>query len=176
MPQWTWQPSDPDPAALASISAWRADARLANLQAPVRLDVLSEPWPVSGVDAILCANMMHISPWSTCAALMHGAARHLAADGVLVTYGPYLLDDEDNAPSNLAFDAELRMRNPQWGVRRLDDVVAQADACGLTLRERVAMPANNLTLVFGRSAARLAIRMRSRRRGRNGGAPPDASA
>jgi SAM-dependent methyltransferase len=153
MPQWTWQPSDADPAALASIAAWRAHARLPNLQAPVRLDVISEPWPVAAVDAILCANMLHISPWATCAALMRGAARHLSAQGLLVTYGPYLVDGEENAPSNLAFDADLRLRNPQWGVRRLDDVLAQAHACDLVLQQRVAMPANNLTLVFTRAAA-----------------------
>jgi hypothetical protein len=152
MPGWTWQPSDPDPDALASIAAWRAHAGLPNVRAPLRLDVMTLPWPVTSVDAIYCANMLHIAPWAACAALMSGAAQHLSSDGLLVTYGPYVVDGVPTAPSNLAFDADLRSRNPQWGLRRLDAVLAQAHACGFVLHERVAMPANNLTLVFGRSA------------------------
>jgi SAM-dependent methyltransferase len=154
MPDWTWQPSDSDRAALASIAAWCA--ALANVRAPLLLDVMSAPWPMTTVDAIYCANMLHISPWATCAALMRAAARHLSSEGTLVTYGPYLVDGEDAAPSNVAFDADLRARNRQWGLRHLDDVLAQAQASGLALQERVAMPAHNLTLVFRRSATGLA--------------------
>jgi len=156
MPGWTWQPSDPDPDALASIGAWCAQAGLPNVRAPLRLDVLTAPWPVATVDAIHCANMLHIAPWATCAALMRGAARHLSSEGVLVIYGPFLVADLPTAPSNLAFDADLRSRNNEWGLRRLEDVVAQARASGFVLQERAAMPANNLTLVFGRSAPGLA--------------------
>jgi hypothetical protein len=154
MPRWTWQPSDSDPAALASIAAWCAG--LDNVRAPLLLDVMSAEWSVPTVDAIYCANMLHIAPWATCGALMRAAARHLSSDGKLVTYGPFLLEGEHTAPSNLAFDADLRARNRQWGVRRLEDVLAQADASGLALQEDAAMPANNLALVFGRSATRLA--------------------
>jgi len=152
MPGWTWQPSDTDPAALASIAAWCRDAQLTNVRPPLALDVMAPTWPLDGaVDAIFCANLLHIAPWSCCAALMRGAARQLAPSGLLVTYGPYLVDGQATALSNLAFDAELRARNPQWGLRRLEDVAAQAQQAGLKLRETVAMPANNLTLVFGRA-------------------------
>jgi SAM-dependent methyltransferase len=99
-------------------------------------------------DAVYCANMIHISPWPTCAALMQGATRVLAPGGVVVLYGPYIVDDQPTAPSNLAFDADLRRRNPQWGIRRLTDVVAKAEAAGLTLERRVELLANNLALVF----------------------------
>jgi Protein of unknown function (DUF938) len=156
LPGWVWQPSDPDPDALESIEAWRAHARLPNVRMPLRLDVMGVPWPVDRVDAIHCCNLLHIAPWAACAALMSGAARHLSGEGRLMTYGPYLVDGVPTAPSNLAFDADLRSRNPQWGLRRLDAVVAQARACGFELHERVPMPANNLMLVFGRSTAGLA--------------------
>jgi SAM-dependent methyltransferase len=155
LPGWTWQPTDPDTAALASIAAWRAQA-LADapgLLAPLPLDVLAEPWPVSGpFDAIYCANMLHIAPWACCGALMRQAARLLAPEGRLITYGPYFVDDEAPAPGNLAFDADLRQRNPAWGVRALSAVAGAASAEGLRLLERVAMPANNLVLVFGHAA------------------------
>jgi len=150
LPAWTWQPSDSDAGAIASIAAWSVG--LPNVRAPLRLDVMTLPWPIETVDAIYCANMLHIAPWPACAALMRGAARHLGPDGLLVTYGPYLLDEQATAPSNLAFDADLRARNPQWGVRRLDDVVTQAQAAGLALKERNAMPANNMLLIFARCA------------------------
>jgi hypothetical protein len=116
---------------------------------------MRETWPgvPPVVDAIFCANMLHISPWPTCAALMQGAARHLAANGVLVLYGPYVVDGEPTAPSNVAFDADLRARDPAWGLRRLADVTAEAEAAGLALRERIAMPANNLLLAWARAAS-----------------------
>ena len=153
---WIWQPSDADPHALPAIEAWSQQAGLTNVRAPVLLDVMAQQWPASGpafsepFDAMYCANMLHISPWGTCAALMRGAARHLALDGVLVTYGPYLEDGVPTAPGNLAFDASLRERDPQWGIRRIEDVAAAAERVGLRLQARHAMPANNLLLVWGR--------------------------
>ena len=152
---WQWQPTDADPSALASIDAWCAG--LANVRPALRLDVLATPWQgvPAQVDAIFCANMLHIAPWPTCAALMQGAARHLAPGGLLILYGPYVVDGEPTAPGNLAFDADLRARNAAWGLRRLADVVAQAHGAGLVLRARETMPANNLLLVLGRDDSRL---------------------
>jgi hypothetical protein len=152
LPGWRWQPSEFDPASLPSIAAW-CDG-LANVGAPLRLDVTALRWPGApdAVDAVFCANLIHIAPWSCCAALMRGAARHVAPDGVLITYGPYLEDDVPVAPGNAAFDADLRARDPAWGLRRREDVAAEAAGAGLVLRERVAMPANNLLLVWARSA------------------------
>jgi SAM-dependent methyltransferase len=151
VPQWDWQPSDVEPGALASIDA-RCEG-LGNVRPALLLDVLRPTWPGAPavVDAIFCANMLHISPWPTCAALMQGAARHLAANGVLVLYGPYVVDGEPTAPSNVAFDADLRSRDASWGLRRLADVTAEAEAAGLALRERIAMPANNLLLAWARA-------------------------
>jgi SAM-dependent methyltransferase len=153
LPQWQWQPSDVEPAALASIDG--RCAGLANVRPALVLDVLRPDWPgvPAVVDAIFCANMLHISPWPTCAALMRGAARHLAANGVLLLYGPYVVDGEPTAPSNVAFDADLRARDAGWGLRRLVDVTAKAEAAGLALRERIAMPANNLLLVWARAGS-----------------------
>ena len=153
LPGWRWQPSDGDDGALASIAAWCAG--LDRVRAPIRLDVTAATWPgvEAEVDAIFCANMIHIAPWSCCAALMRGAARHLAPGGVLVTYGPYLEDEVPTSPGNLAFDADLRRRDPSWGLRRREDVEAEAMHVGLGLKERVAMPANNLLLVWERRAS-----------------------
>jgi hypothetical protein len=154
LPGWAWQPTDPEPKSLASIAAWRDAAALANLLPPVALDVLAWPWPVAApVDAIFCANMLHISPWATCAGLLRGAARHLAGDGQLILYGPYLIDGVETAQGNLDFDTDLRARNPAWGLRRLADVEAAAAQAGLALRERAAMPANNTMLRFVRASA-----------------------
>ncbi|MEO8060788.1 MAG: DUF938 domain-containing protein [Burkholderiales bacterium] len=151
LPGWQWQTSDPEPRALLSIAAWCAGS--ANVMAPIALDVMSPEWPgaVQPADAVFCANMLHIAPWATCAALMQGAARHLAPKGLLLLYGPYLVDGEPVAPGNTAFDADLRARNPAWGLRRLADVLALAEAAGLRMRERVQMPANNLLLVLERT-------------------------
>lgn len=152
MPGWQWQPSDGDAQSLDAIDAWRADA--ANVAAPVVLDVMAGDWPVRGpFDAVFCANMLHISPWATCAALMRGAARVLEPGGLLVTYGPYLEDDVETAQGNVAFDASLRGRNPAWGIRRVEDVAREAEAAGLRLVQRLSMPANNLTLAFVRSSS-----------------------
>ncbi len=156
LPDWTWQPTDADTTALAAIAAATAQAGLANVRPPLPLDVLAPQWPAAGppfaeaFDAVFCANMLHIAPWATCAALMRGAARHLAPDGVLVTYGPYFEEDVATAPSNLAFHQSLRMRNAAWGLRRLQDVAEEAALAGLRLQARHAMPANNLLLVWGR--------------------------
>lgn len=148
LPQWRWLASDGDPRSLPSITAWCEG--LANVQPPLTLDVMAAAWPgvPAQVDAIYCANMLHISPWPTCAALMRGARRHLAPHGLLLLYGPCIVDGETTAPSNLAFDADLRARDARWGLRPLSGVVQQAAAVGLALRERVAMPSNNLLLVL----------------------------
>jgi uncharacterized protein DUF938 len=147
---WNWQPTDGDPEALAAIASWTG--ALANVRPPLALDVLAPRWPLSlaRFDAVYCANMLHIAPWPTCAALMAGAAEHLVSGGALVLYGPYLVDGEAAAPGNVAFDADLRRRNPAWGVRRLADVVDTAQGCGLVFERRIDMPANNLLLVFRR--------------------------
>ena len=153
LPGLTWQPTDPDPQALASIAAWRDQSGTANLLAPVELDAARpDLWPVQGADAMVCINMIHISPWAATEGLFAGAGRLLPAEGVLVTYGPYLEDAVETAPSNLAFDDSLKSRNPAWGIRRREDVEALAARHGLALHARIAMPANNLSLVFRRSA------------------------
>jgi hypothetical protein len=151
LPGWRWLPSDFDATALPSIRAWTAG--LERVLAPLALDVLQPHWPgvPAQVDAIFCANLIHIAPWACCAALMQGAARHLSPQGLLITYGPYLEDDVPTSPGNLAFDADLRARDAALGLRRREDVERQAAAAGLSLRERVAMPANNLLLVWHRS-------------------------
>ena len=154
---WTWQPSDLQADAFDSIAAWCGLAGVTNVQPPVLLDVLAPQWPSEKApfsapfDAIFCANMLHISPWATCAALMQGAARHLAPQGGLITYGPYLEDGVPTSPGNLAFDASLRQSHPAWGIRHLNDVRQQAQWAGLRLVERFEMPANNLLLVFRRA-------------------------
>ena len=149
---WTWQPSDAGASLLPSIAAW-CDA-LANVRPALHLDLL-QPLPAelpTLVDAVYCGNMLHISPWATCTALMALAARLLTPEGLLLLYGPYLVDGKPTAPSNLQFDAHLRARDPSWGLRRLQAVCEQAQLAGLTLEERVSMPANNLFLVFRRRA------------------------
>ncbi|RZI77262.1 MAG: DUF938 domain-containing protein [Variovorax sp.] len=149
MPGWRWQPTDGDPDALSDVDAWCAG--LPNVSPALALDVQALPWPVAQpCDAVFCANMLHIAPWSTCAALMQGAASVLAPPGLLVTYGPYLQDGVATSPGNLAFDVSLRQRNADWGIRRVEDVAMEADRVGLQLQETVAMPANNLMLVFAR--------------------------
>ena len=159
LPGWTWQPSDAQTDGFSSIVWWCGEAGGGNVEQPVVLDVMASHWPSNseefGVlfDAIYCANMLHISPWATCAALMHGAARYLEADGVLVTYGPYLERDAPTSQGNLDFDMSLRATNPEWGIRALEDVTQQAALAGLQLSTRIPMPANNLLLVFKRADA-----------------------
>ena len=153
LPGWHWLPSDFDAASLPSISAWCAG--LDRVAAPIRLDVLQPHWPgvPAQVEAIYCANLLHIAPWACCAALMQGAARHLSPSGLLITYGPYLEDEVPTSRGNLDFDADLRARDPAWGLRRREDLEREAARAGLVLRERVAMPANNLLLAWGRGSA-----------------------
>ena len=154
LPGWTWQPTDADRGALPAIAQWTQRGGLDNVRPPLWLDVMSARWPSEGMaferafDAVFCANMLHISPWSTCAALMRGSGRHLSPGGTLITYGPYFENDVVTAPGNLAFDQDLRVRNPEWGIRRLEDVRREAGLAGLALQSRHAMPANNLLLVF----------------------------
>jgi hypothetical protein len=150
LPGWRWQPTERNAQALPSIEAWTRG--LSQVAPPLLLDVTAPAWDgvPEPVDLIFSANLLHIAPWPVTAALMRGAARHLSAAGLLLTYGPYVEADVPTAPSNQAFDADLRARNPAWGLRRLDDVAAAAAAQGLALRERVALPANNLLLVWAR--------------------------
>ena len=152
LPGWQWQPTDLETSALPSIAAWTAEAGVNNVCTPLQLDVMAARWPVedAAFDAICCANMLHIAPWATCAALMRGAARHLAPNGVLITYGPFLEDGVPTSPGNQSFDAQLRSQDPAWGIRRREDVAQEARRAGLVQRERHAMPANNLLLVWGR--------------------------
>jgi len=148
--QLTWQPTDPDPEALTSIAAYRAAARLPNLLPPLALDASAPIWPVTHADAIVAINMIHIAPWAAAEGLMAGAERLMAP--VLVLYGPFREGGRHTAPSNAAFDESLRARNREWGVRDLDEVAALASRHGLMLHERIAMPANNLSVVFRRRA------------------------
>ncbi len=156
LPRWTWQPTDAEASLFTAISERIAQEGLANVRSPMLLDVTAPRWPSRDAefeqhfDALFCANMLHIAPWPCCAGLMQGAARYLAPQGVLVTYGPYLEDEVLTSPGNLAFDADLKGRDPAWGLRRREDVEVEAARAGLALRQRHAMPANNLLLVFGR--------------------------
>jgi SAM-dependent methyltransferase len=147
-PNLEWQPSDVDPDALRSIRAWRDEARLPNLRDPLRLDAASAEWPIAKADAVLSINMVHISPWTSALGLLDGAARLLSGGGALILYGPWLNDDVPTADSNMAFDADLRRRDPQWGLRRVEDFAAAAAERGLVLQEVRAMPANNLMLLL----------------------------
>lgn len=147
-PALDWQPSDPDPAALASIAAWSAEAGLANVRAPLMLDAAAADWPITQADALLCINMAHISPWAATQGLLAGAARILSDGAPLILYGPFIEDAVPTAPSNLDFDASLRARDAAWGLRHVADVSAAAAAGGFALSQRVAMPANNLMLVY----------------------------
>ena len=153
LPRLVWQPSDADPDARASIEAWRIAEQLDNVRSAVTLDVTAEPWPVERAAAMLCINMIHISPWAATGALLRGAARVLPAGGILYLYGPYRRRDRVTAPSNEAFDADLRRRNPEWGLRDLETVVDAASRHGLRLIETVDMPANNLSVVLTRSGS-----------------------
>ncbi|HEY8002982.1 MAG TPA: DUF938 domain-containing protein [Phenylobacterium sp.] len=149
LPGLRWQPTDRDAEALASIAAWRAAAALANLAAPLRLDAADlATWPPGPFDAVVCINMVHISPWAATEGLMAGAARVLAPGGRLFLYGPFLEAEVVTAPSNLAFDESLKARDPAWGLRDLAEVRALAASAGLGFLERIAMPANNLVVVF----------------------------
>ena len=151
MPALTWQPSDPDPGALASIKAYGAEYPGVNLREPVRLDACASTWPIKRVDAMVCINMVHISPWASTEGLFEGAARTIEAPNApLILYGPYFDDNVEAAPSNLQFDASLRSRNPDWGIRRIEDMDKIAEQNGFIRAARFEMPANNLSLVYRR--------------------------
>ena len=164
LPAWSWQPTDQDPTMLPVIDARVREAGLGNVRAAQRLDVLSPTWPSEGpgfdapFDAVFCANMLHISPWATCAALMQGASRHLGSEGVMITYGPYLEDHVPTSEGNLRFNESLRATHPDWGIRRLEAVAEQAALLGLQLKARHAMPANNLLLVWSHTDQGLGAR------------------
>jgi len=147
-PKLLWQPSDPDPVAIRSIEAWRAEAGLFNLLPAIMLDARAAEWPVARADAILAINMVHISPWAATAGLLRGAARLLDEGAPLYLYGAYRQAGVETAPSNEAFDESLRARDPAWGLRDLDEVVAEAATNGLRLDGVMPMPANNLSVVF----------------------------
>jgi hypothetical protein len=150
-PGLDWQPSDPDPAALTSIAAWMQEEPRDNLKPPLMIDASRpEGWPIAQADAVLCINMVHISPWDATLGLLRGAARLLPESGPLCLYGPYLREGIETAPSNLAFDQSLRARNPAWGLRAVEAVAAAASLEGLALKRIVEMPANNLSLIFRR--------------------------
>lgn len=145
-----WQPSDPDPELRRSIAAHAAEAACETLHSPLDLDATAETWPIQAADAVVCCNMIHIAPWSAAEGLLAGAGRILPPGGSLILYGPFIVGGQ-TAESNRAFDASLRERDPAWGVRELDEVAAEADKRGLSLAETVAMPANNLSVIFHRN-------------------------
>jgi hypothetical protein len=146
-PALTWQPSDPDPIALASINAWRADSNVPNVRPAMLLDA-SADWPIAQADAVVCINMTHISPWAATVGLLRNAARLLPQSAVLFIYGPYNQRDVPLADSNAAFDAALRQQNALWGLRFVEDIAAEANVSGLHLDLVIDMPANNLSLIF----------------------------
>jgi SAM-dependent methyltransferase len=150
LPRLTFQPSEMDEASHPSIAAWTRHERLANVLPPIGFDLTRRPWPVRSADAIVCINVIHISPWEATLALMRGAAELLPPGGVLVTYGPYMRGGQHTAPSNAEFDTSLKARDPRWGVRDMGEVAAAAKQSGLELVETVPMPTNNFMLVFRR--------------------------
>jgi SAM-dependent methyltransferase len=154
LPGLVWQPSDPNPASRASIAAWTAVEGLANIHAPVAIDTRQAIWDVekhAPFAAVVSLNMIHIAPWGSALGLLAGAGRLLGPDGVFYLYGPFMWGGEHTAPSNAAFDADLKRRDPRWGVRDIDDLIGEAAPHGLGLREVIEMPANNLSLVFVRT-------------------------
>ncbi len=150
LPGRTWLPTEVDDASLTSARAWRKHANVDNVLEPMALNVLDDIWPVDEVDVVVAMNLIHIAPWPVCEALMRGAGRVLREGGLLFLYGPFFRDDISTAPSNLAFDEDLRRRNPAWGVRDLGQVSNLAREHALWLREIVPMPSNNLSVVFER--------------------------
>jgi len=150
-PHLTFQPSDPDAAALQSIPIWIHDAAVTNVLPPIMLDAASNDWPISTADAIICINMIHISPWRSCEGLLRGSARLLRPGSPLYLYGPYRRADIATAPSNEAFDAALKSRDPEWGLRDLETVAELAESEGFSAPVIREMPANNLSVMFRRS-------------------------
>jgi hypothetical protein len=150
-PHLSWQPSDPDPAARLSIAAWRTETGLPNLRAPVELDAAATTWPLSQADAVVCINMVHISPPAASAGLFAGASRLLPEGAALILYGPFLEEDVETTPSNLAFDRDLKARDPRWGLREVSWLDRLGARIGLQRTRRAAMPANNLALIYRRT-------------------------
>jgi hypothetical protein len=150
LPEVTWQPTDHAAEALSSIAAWRGMAGPPNLLPPLWLDAAADTWPIAQADAVVAINMVHIAPWTVTQGLIAGAARVLTRNGLLFLYGPFSEGGLHSAASNAAFDADLRARNPSWGIRDLDDITGFASQHGLVGPERIAMPANNLSVVFRR--------------------------
>lgn len=158
LPGWTWHPTEASSAALPTIAAWVQAAGVTNVRPPCLLDVTDARWPSDdevlesdfgpAFDAVFCANLLHIAAWTVCEPLMQGVRRHLSPDGQLLVYGPFLEGDVPTAPSNAEFDASLRRQNPAWGLRQREAVERCAHDAGLRLRQRIAMPSNNLLLVF----------------------------
>lgn len=155
LPDMVWQPSDPDAESRESIAAWTEASGASNVRPPLDIDAAAPSWPIDRADAMVCINMVHISPWRATEGLLSGAARILPAGGVLCgvlyLYGPYKRDGRHTAPSNEAFDRDLRQRNPEWGVRDVAEVRNVASVFGLRLQEIVEMPANNLSVIFVRN-------------------------
>jgi SAM-dependent methyltransferase len=151
LPGLFWQPTDANSEMFESIAAHRAVSGVANLLAPLHLDVTSDQWPLERADAMVCCNMIHIAPWAATEGLMAGAERTLTRGGLLYLYGPYQIDGRHTAPSNQDFDTRLRAQNPLWGVRDLTDVSRLAKRHGFALAETLAMPANNLSVIFRRA-------------------------
>ena len=148
IPGLSWRPSDPDEDALRSIAAWRSDLGGSNVLPPVQIDASSSDWPIDTADAIVCINMVHISPWEATEGLFAGAAKLLPQGAPIILYGAYLEKHVETAPSNLAFDQSLKARNPRWGLRQTDDVDALADREGFARTARYEMPANNIVLIY----------------------------
>lgn len=149
LPGLTWQPTDPDEGARASIDAWARDSGLGNVLPALPLDASAWPWTIEAADAVLCVNMIHIAPWRAALGLLRGARELLPAGAPLVLYGPFLRADAQTAQGNIDFDASLRARNPEWGIRSLEEVAKAAE--GFSLERFVEMPANNLTVIFRRA-------------------------
>ncbi|HSJ78277.1 MAG TPA: DUF938 domain-containing protein [Erythrobacter sp.] len=149
-PALTWQPTDPSAEALASIGEYRAEYKGSNLAAPLLLDAAApDHWPVAAADALVCINMVHISPWEATLGLFAGSARLLArSGGPLILYGPYIEQGVETAPSNLDFEASLKARNPLWGLREAEALDEIAAAHGMGRTARYALPANNIMLVY----------------------------
>lgn len=152
LPQLTWQPSDPSAEARESIAAHVQDLNLPNLKSPLALDVCATKWPVDTADAVLCINMIHISPWEATLGLFAGAKRILPKGAPIVTYGPYSIDGDFIAESNVAFDQSLKDRNASWGIRDVKDVAAAALKNEIELEDKISMPANNFMLVFRKTS------------------------
>ena len=150
LPGLIWQPTDRDPEALRSIAAWRDSTGRPNLLPPLPLDAAADTWPVAQVEAVVAVNMIHIAPWIATQGLIAGAARVLTPGGLLYLYGPFREGGVHTGAGNAAFDADLQARDPSWGIRDLDEIAALASRYGFMAPERIAMPANNLSVIFRR--------------------------